>query len=967
MPPAPNTGDLWMPHVYMPNQNKYDISGINAFGRWHYGPWFWPPTSNIVHGPVPNPYVGTAPWEGAEVPGTPNPSMAMEAFMDTQLVNGTAYPYMDVEPKAYRFRILNASNDRFVNLQMYVADPDVTTADGRTNTEVKMVPASATAGFPASWPKDGREGGVPDPARVGPDWIQIGTEGGFLPAPVVIPNQPIGWNLNATNFNFGNVNQHSLLIGTAERADVIVDFSAYPGQTIILYNDAPAAFPALDPRYDYYTGNPDQISSGGTPPTQAGFGPNTRTIMQFRVAGAAAGAYPLAALRAAFTKTPTKRGVFEVSQDPIIVPQASYNSAYNGSFPADPYVRIADGSKTFQTLDGVTVTIPFEPKAIQDEMGEAFDMEYGRMSGFLGVELPVGSGVQRFTLFPFISPPLEIAKDSMTPMSPVAGDGTQIWKITHNGVDTHTIHFHLFNVQLINHVAWDNAVRPPDANELGWKETVRVDPLEDTIVALRPIAPTQPFKVPNSVRPIDVLSPIGAVLPGGPGGFKNPAGDPVTIVNHEVNYGWEYVWHCHILGHEEMDMMHALSLAAIPEAPTNLTAVAVAGPPLAANLAWTDNSLDETAFTIQRATDAGFTAGLTAFSAPKDAVSYTDSTILDNQAYYFRVFATNVVGDIDTPGFPTKVADSAFSNTATLGQAPAAPNPPTNLVAQAISGTQVNLTWTAPLLAALKTAAIRTQAATITGFRIERSTDGGATWPFSFSIPDAAAVSYSDVTAQPLTSYAYRVFATSASGDSAPSNIATVTTPQAPPNAPSNLTARLSLNRARVILNWVDNSNNENGFYVQRRTTGGTYATIATVGAGVRTYDDAGVVGGTTYFYQVIAFRTNGGLSAPSNEVSIALPSLVPAAPANLRILRTYRRTITLAWQDLATNDRGVYIERSTDGVTFTRVRTITDPNITRADVQNLTPNTLYYFRVQYYNRYGASAYSNIISGTTLP
>ena len=619
---------------------------------------------------------GDAPWEGPSAPGTPNPSMAMEAFMDTQLVNGTVYPYMDVEPKAYRFRILNASNDRFVNLQMYVADPAVTTADGRTDTEVKMVPAAATAGFPASWPKDGREGGVPDPATRGPEWIQIGTEGGFLPAPVVVPNQPIDWNLNQTNFNFGNVNQHSLLLGTAERADVIVDFSAYPGKTIILYNDAPAAFPALDPRYDYYTGSVDQVSSGGTPPTQPGYGPNTRTIMQIRVAGAAAGTYPLASLRNAFAKTASKRGVFEVSQDPIIVPQASYNTAYNGSFPADPFVRIHDGSKTFQNLDGATVSITFDPKAIQDEMGEAFDTEYGRMSGFLGVELPVGSGVQRFTLSPYIAPPLEVIKDSVTPLSPVAGDGTQIWKITHNGVDTHTIHFHLFNVQLINHVAWDNAVRPPDDNELGWKETVRVDPLEDTIVALRPIAPTLPFKIPNSIRPLDPLTPLGTVMPGGPGGFKDPAGNPVTVVNHEVNFGWEYVWHCHILGHEEMDMMHAFALAAVPAAPSGLTATLVAGPPLTGELAWTDNSLDETGFTIQRAGDAAFTAGLTIFTAPKDAVAYTDSTVLDNQAYYYRVFANNVVGDTETPGFPTKVADSAFSNTATLGQGQAVPSPP---------------------------------------------------------------------------------------------------------------------------------------------------------------------------------------------------------------------------------------------------------------------------------------------------
>ena len=36
-------GNLWFPHVYMPNQNPADVTGTNAFGRWDYGPWFWPP------------------------------------------------------------------------------------------------------------------------------------------------------------------------------------------------------------------------------------------------------------------------------------------------------------------------------------------------------------------------------------------------------------------------------------------------------------------------------------------------------------------------------------------------------------------------------------------------------------------------------------------------------------------------------------------------------------------------------------------------------------------------------------------------------------------------------------------------------------------------------------------------------------------------------------------------------------
>ena len=280
-PGNPMTGDLWFPHVYMPAQNPYDDTGVNPYGRWHYGPWFFPPAPAII-GPTANPYFGQ-PGEPPMIPGTPNPSMATEAFMDTPLVNGAVYPNMTVEPRAYRFRILNAADDRFFNLQLYVTDANVTTADGRTNTEVKMVPAVLTPGFPADWPTDGREGGVPDPATMGPSFIQIGTEGGFLPAPVVVPNQPITWVTDPTVFNAGNVDLHALLIAPAERADVIVDFTPYAGQTLILYNDGPAAFPARVPQYDYYTGAPDLTSSGGAPTIQPGFGPNTRTVMQIKV------------------------------------------------------------------------------------------------------------------------------------------------------------------------------------------------------------------------------------------------------------------------------------------------------------------------------------------------------------------------------------------------------------------------------------------------------------------------------------------------------------------------------------------------------------------------------------------------------------------------------------------------------------------------------------------------------------
>ena len=78
---------------------------------------------------------------------------------------------------------------------------------------------------------------------------------------VVDGQQVTTWITDPTRFDVGNVDQHSLLLAPAERADVIVDFSGFRGQTLILYNDAPAAFPARVPGYDYYTGDPD-LSTG---------------------------------------------------------------------------------------------------------------------------------------------------------------------------------------------------------------------------------------------------------------------------------------------------------------------------------------------------------------------------------------------------------------------------------------------------------------------------------------------------------------------------------------------------------------------------------------------------------------------------------------------------------------------------------------------------------------------------------
>ncbi|HWU38152.1 MAG TPA: hypothetical protein VN203_10955, partial [Candidatus Acidoferrum sp.] len=663
-PGTANTGDLWFPHVYMTNQNPADAGGANGFGRWDYGAWFFPPMTSLTAATPPS--AVTVPCTSAAFPGqtlgptaacptcgcpiTPNPSGTPESFMDTPVVNGVAYPVLHVAPAAYRFHILSAGNDRSFNLSWFVADA--------TGKDVAMLPAfppttgstlplcsainpvaipsldmglatalldgtgnpmngtglpagcwpnyGPQAGIPAPqtmWAADGRSGGSPDPRNAGPPWVQIGTEGGLLASPVVIPATPVNYEQNTRSVTVTNVAVHGLWLGPAERADVIVDFSQFLGRTLILYNDAPAPAPAFDSRNDYFTGDGDQSPIGGSPNTQPGYGPNTRTIMQIVVDATAPNTVPfsLPALKAAFASTATSTGLFVSTQPTTIVPEAAYGSAYNQTFP-NTYASIAANNLTFTPIAPLTfdqscaATAPAQCGVLgQKAIQELFTLDYGRMNATLGVELPLTNFNTQTTIpYGYIDPPTEIIQPGQT----------QLWKITHNGVDTHFIHFHLFNVQVVNRMGWDGTIRPPDPNEIGWKDTVRMNPLEDILVALQPITPTLPFPVPDSQRLMDVTAGNGTLS-----GFSgiDPNNRPVTVANVVVNFGWEYVWHCHILGHEENDMMRPIVYQVPPPAPSNLVA-ALGTPSPNIVLTWTDNSASETSFTLQRSTTTAFLA-----------------------------------------------------------------------------------------------------------------------------------------------------------------------------------------------------------------------------------------------------------------------------------------------------------------------------------------------------------------------
>lgn len=383
-------------------------------------------------------------------PVLPVPSANPEFFADTITVNGAVYPYVNVEPRHYRFRILNAANSRFFNLQLYYAQ------SGNIND-----PLSGEANL----------------AAAGPRFVQIGNEGGFLPAPVLLNNPPVPIAFGPN----GNAIAYNLLVAPAERADVIIDFSKVPvGSVLILYNDASAPFPMGNPLVDFFTGN----TTPGAPATAPGFGPNSRTLMQFRVVP-----------RVGLADPPTLNYLEE---------QALANPGASSIFPAVVPLNKTSAVRTRNLT-----------------LNEGFD-SYGRLLQTLGTADTV---TNTSTPMAFMDPVTE---------TPKAGD-IEVWRIFNLTGDNHPIHFHLVNVQILSRTPFD-AVTPnfsalgtpvlPDANERGWKETVRINPGEMIEVIMKFDLPVVPFTTP--------LSPVTG--------------------------GHDYVWHCHILEHEEHDMMRPLAV-----------------------------------------------------------------------------------------------------------------------------------------------------------------------------------------------------------------------------------------------------------------------------------------------------------------------------------------------------------------------------------------------------------------------
>lgn len=190
-----------------------------------------------------------------------------------------------------------------------------------------------------------------------------------------------------------------------------------------------------------------------------------------------------------------------------------------------------------------------------------------------------------------------------------------------------------------------------------------------------------------------------------------------------------------------------------PAAPTDLAATTASFSQI--DLTWTDNATNETGFKIERCTGANCTDFAQIATVGANVIAYSNTGLAASTSYNYRVRAYNGGGDSD------------YSNTASAvtQAAPALPAAPDNLVATAVSKSQINLAWT-------------DNAGNETGFKIERCRGSTCTNFAQIATVGANVTAYSNSGLNANTSYRYRVRAYNAAGNSGYSNIAAATTPK---------------------------------------------------------------------------------------------------------------------------------------------------------------------------------------------
>ena len=372
------------------------------------------------------------------------------------------------------------------------------------------------------------------------------------------------------------------------------------------------------------------------------------------------------------------------------------------------------------------------------------------------------------------------------------------------------------------------------------------------------------------------------------------------------------------------------------------------------DLAWTaptsNGGASLSGYKVESSTDSGSSWSTVVADTASASTAYTATSLTNGTAYDFRVSAINAAG-----------TGSASSSTSATPRT--TPGQPTALAGTPGNG-EVSLSWTAPE---------STGGASISGYTVESSTDGGSNW--STSIADTGTSSTSAVVdgLSNGTVATFRVSAVNVAGTGSASDVETAT-PRTTPGQPTSLAA--TEGNTQVELSWSaptsDGGSAVTGYKVQQSTNSGlAWSTVvADTGSTSTSYTVSSLANGATYSFRITAVNAAGTGSASSNVT--ATPSATSDAPTGLSGTSGDRQ-VALAWTAPSESGgsavTGYRVERSTDnGSTWSTVVADTGSTSTSYTVTGLTNGTSYAFRAAAVNAAGTgstSATASVIPRTT--
>lgn len=388
-----------------------------------------------------------------------------EAFFNVMVVNGTSWPKLDVAQASYRFRLLNGSNSRFLNLALFVMNPNTGEID--PNQEIPFYQIGSDQGF------------LPQVVRIRTGEQIALTPGAGEPAP----------NPNPTD-------QTALLMALAERADVIVDFSSLPDGTVVrMINTAP------DSPFGGFPADPADPATTGQ-------------VMQFVVNHDLTGAKG-----STDGKTTAPANLKLNAEQPLSPPALTRLVSLNEDGSLQVCVEVdQDGAFVLDeqgNLEQIDCTLP----------NAAF---FGPTAALAGTV--TGTGVDtvgnplRWTDMTGASQPVSVKlTNGATFMvdvteNPKKGD-VEEWQIYNFTEDAHPVHLHLVRFEVVGRTLFDGTPSP----------NVSLQPWE-------------------SGRKDMVIA-----YPG-----------EITTVRAKFDIDGLYAWHCHILEHEDNEMMRPYVVAGMP-------------------------------------------------------------------------------------------------------------------------------------------------------------------------------------------------------------------------------------------------------------------------------------------------------------------------------------------------------------------------------------------------------------------